>query len=171
MYQHRSLNNTQVFFLVLLRIAVGWHFLYEGLVKVFTPTWTSSGYLMDSKGFLAPLYRSIATNPDILRVVDFLNEWGLILIGAGLILGLFTRASAIAGMLLLALYYLSHPPLAIYTYALPSEGAYFIVDKILIELIASGVIFSFPSYWLPGVDRLIFGNRINSTDYGRRKQE
>src|SRR5512133_193411 len=105
MYQHQSLNNSQAFFLVLLRIAVGWHFLYEGLVKVFTPTWSSSGYLMDSKGFLAALYKSIASNPDTLRVVDFLNEWGLVLIGAGLILGLFTRISAIAGMLLLALYY------------------------------------------------------------------
>ncbi len=168
MYQHQSLSNTQVFFLVLLRIAVGWHFLYEGLVKVFSPAWTSSGYLMDSRGFLAPLYRSIAANPDTLKLVDFLNEWGLILIGAGLILGLLTRFSAIAGMILLALYYLSHPPLAIYTYALPSEGAYFIVDKILIELIALGVIFSFPTQWIIGVDRLIFRKRINSSGYGSR---
>lgn len=168
MYQHQSFTSTQAFFLVTLRIAVGWHFLYEGLVKVFSPSWTSSGYLMDSKGFLSPVYRSIAANPDLLRVVDFLNEWGLVLIGAGLILGLFTRVAAVAGMVLLGTYYLSHPPLVGYSYALPSEGAYFIVDKILIELIALGVLYAFPSQWILGLDRLMFRKKVNSDDYGRR---
>lgn len=168
MYQRQSFTNTQAFFLVALRIAIGWHFLYEGLVKVFSPSWTSSGYLMDSKGFLSPVYRAIAANPDILRFVDFLNEWGLVLIGVGLILGLFTRIVSIAGMVLLATYYFSHPPLVIYSYALPSEGAYFIVDKILIELIALGVVFSFPTQWILGVDRLIFGNKVKVSDHGRR---
>ncbi|HEX2920480.1 MAG TPA: DoxX family membrane protein [Bacteroidales bacterium] len=165
---YKSLTGTQVFFLILLRIAIGWHFLYEGLVKVFSPAWTSSGYLMDSKGFMAPIYKSIASNPDMLRIVDFLNEWGLVLIGIGLILGLFTRFSAIAGIILLATYYLSHPPVIGYSYALPSEGAYFIVDKILIELIALGVICSFPTHRIIGVDRLLFRKKENTSDYGRR---
>ncbi|MGE5421141.1 MAG: DoxX family protein [Chloroflexota bacterium] len=168
MYQRQSFTNTQAFFLVALRIAIGWHFLYEGLVKVLSPSWTSSGYLMDSKGFLSPVYRSIAANPDILKVVDFLNEWGLVLIGAGLILGLFTRVASIAGIVLLATYYLSHPPLVDYSYALPSEGAYFIVDKILIELIALGVIYSFPTQWILGIDMLLHGNKVKPTDHGRR---
>ncbi|HLN54781.1 MAG TPA: DoxX family protein [Bacteroidales bacterium] len=168
MYQRQSFTNTQALFLLALRIAIGWHFLYEGLVKVLSPSWTSSGYLMDSKGFLAPLYRSIAANPDVLKVVDLLNEWGLVLIGAGLILGLFTRVASIAGMVLLATYYLSHPPLVAYSYALPSEGAYFIVDKILIELIALGVIYSFPTQWILGVDRLIYRSKVKPSDHGRR---
>lgn len=168
MYQRQSFTNTQALFLLALRIAIGWHFLYEGLVKVLSPSWTSSGYLMDSKGFLAPLYRSIAANPDVLKVVDLLNEWGLVLIGAGLILGLFTRVASIAGMVLLATYYLSHPPLVAYSYALPSEGAYFIVDKILIELIALGVIYSFPTQWILGVDRLVYRSKVKPSDHGRR---
>lgn len=153
---------------MVLRIAIGWHFLYEGLVKVLSPSWTSSGYLMDSKGFLAPFYRSIAGNPDTLRIVDFLNEWGLVLIGIGLILGLFTRFATIAGMVLLITYYLSHPPFIGYSYALPSEGAYFIVDKILIELIALGVLAAFPTQRILGIDRLISRKKANSSDYGRR---
>lgn len=151
---NKGLTGTQVFFLVFLRIAIGWHFLYEGLVKLFTSSWTSAGYLMDSKGFLAPVFRAIASNTAVLNVADNLNEWGLILIGTGLILGLFTRASAIAGMVLLALYYLSHPPLVIFNYALPSEGSYFIVDKIMIEFLALGVLSSFRTEWMSGLDRL-----------------
>jgi thiosulfate dehydrogenase [quinone] large subunit len=145
-----------MFFLVALRIAIGWHFLYEGLVKLFTSSWTSSGYLMDSKGFLAPMFKSMASSPGVLNFVDHLNEWGLILIGAGLILGLFTRLASIAGMILLAFYYLSHPPLIIFSYALPSEGSYFIVDKIMIEFIALGVLYAFRTEWIIGIDRLIF---------------
>lgn len=156
MHQDYSYTKTQMFFLVALRIAIGWHFMYEGLVKLFTSSWTASGYLMDSKGFLAPLFKSMATNPDILNFIDHLNEWGLILIGAGLILGLFTRLASMAGMILLAFYYLSHPPLIIFSYALPSEGSYFIVDKILIELVALGVLNAFRTEWIIGIDRLIF---------------
>jgi thiosulfate dehydrogenase [quinone] large subunit len=144
-----------MFFLVALRIAIGWHFLYEGLVKLFTSSWTSSGYLMDSKGLLSPLFRGMASNPHMLSFVDHLNEWGLILIGAGLILGLFTRPAIIAGMILLAFYYLSHPPLIMFSYALPSEGSYFIVDKIMIEFIALGVLYAFRSEWIVGIDRIL----------------
>lgn len=159
MNQHHGLTGIQVFFLVFLRIAIGWHFLYEGLVKLFTPSWTSSGYLMDSKGFLAPLFKSLASDPTILSFVDRLNEWGLILIGLGLLLGLFTRPASLAGMLLLAFYYLSHPPFTGYNYALPSEGSYFIIDKIMIEFIALGVIYSFYAGGIFGLDMLRSGDK------------
>jgi thiosulfate dehydrogenase (quinone) large subunit len=168
MNQYASFSRTQAFFLVALRLAIGWHFLYEGLVKVFSPSWTSSGYLLDSKGFLAPFYRSIALNPEILRIADFLNEWGLVLIGLGLILGLLTRVAIIAGMVLLASYYLSHPPLIAYNYALPTEGTYFIVDKILIELIALGVLYAFPTQLVLGIDRLISRNNDNISRHAGR---
>lgn len=156
---HGIPDKVRAFFLVALRIAIGWHFLYEGLVKIFDSSWTSSGYLIDSKGFLAPVFRTIASDPGILRLVDFLNEWGLVLIGTGLILGIFNRVVTISGMALLAFYYLSHPPLTGYNYVLPSEGNYFIVDKVLIELIALGVLFSFPSGMILGLDRLICRNK------------
>ena len=35
--------------LTLLRIAVGWHFLYEGIDKALSPGWTSGGYLEVSR--------------------------------------------------------------------------------------------------------------------------
>ena len=135
-----DLKCSQLTWLAFLRVAIGWHFLYEGLVKVFNPAWSPYGYLMDSKGFMAPLFYSMASNPSVLKVVDYMNEWGLLLVGLGLILGIFTRLAIYSGMLLLLFYYLSHPPFIGLNYALPSEGSYFIIDKVFIEFVALGVL-------------------------------
>ena len=43
---HYSYSNIQLTFLVILRVLIGWYFLYEGLAKVFTPNWTAFGYLI-----------------------------------------------------------------------------------------------------------------------------
>ena len=34
----------------LLRIFIGWHFLFEGVVKMYNPEWTSFGYLATAQG-------------------------------------------------------------------------------------------------------------------------
>jgi thiosulfate dehydrogenase [quinone] large subunit len=143
--------------LLLMRVLVGWHFLYEGLVKLINPDWTSIGYLLDSKWIFAGFFHSLAANPGVLNVVDFMNIWGLILVGAGLILGLFTRISTAGGMVLLAFYYLSHPPFLNLEYVLPSEGNYLIVNKTLIELGCLWVLYLFPTGRLMGLDRIFFG--------------
>ncbi len=148
-------NKTQIFWLVTLRVIIGWHFLYEGLVKLFSPNWSSIGYLMDSQGFLKGIYYWLASSPAILNVVDFLNVWGLIAIGLGLILGLFTNISLWAGILLLGMYYFSHPPFISLKYALPTEGSYLWVNKTLIELVALVVLLTFPTGKWIGLDRLI----------------
>ncbi len=135
----------QTSFLVTLRTLIGWHFLYEGLVKLANPDWSSAGYLLDSKGFMSGLFQSLTYSSSVLHTVDFLNEWGLILIGLGLILGLFTRFSTFLGIILLALYYLSHPPFPGLTFSVPSEGSYLIVNKTLIELAALLVLYVFPT--------------------------
>ena len=149
---------SQKFWLVALRIAIGWHFLYEGLAKITNANWSSVGYLLDSEGFLKDFFvNTLAGNPNMLQVIDFLNIWGLILIGLGLILGSFERIATISGILLLVLYYLSHPPFVGLKYAVPSEGGYLVVNKILIEMIALAVVFVFPTNREFGLDRFIFG--------------
>ncbi len=135
----------QVGALVALRILIGWHFLYEGLAKLTNPYWTSAGYLADSKGFLHGTLMDIAASPTAVTVVDYLNEWGLLLIGLGLVFGLLTRVTSIVAVVLLCLYYLAAPPLVGYTYAMPSEGSYLVVNKILIELVALLVLLAFPA--------------------------
>jgi thiosulfate dehydrogenase [quinone] large subunit len=143
--------------LLLLRVLIGWHFLYEGLVKLINPDWSSIGYLLDSKWILSGFFHSLAANPGVLNVVDFLNVWGLILVGLGLVLGVFTRISTVGGMVLLGFYYLSHPPLLNLEYVLPSEGSYLIVNKTLIEMFGLWVLYLFPTGRIMGIDRIIFG--------------
>lgn len=157
-------SGSQVTLLVILRILIGWHFLYEGVTKLLNPSWSSLGYLADSKGFMSGIFQSWASNPNAVTAIDFMNEWALTLVGLGLILGCLTRISIIGGIVLLSFYYLSHPPMVGYKYALPSEGAYLWVNKNLIEIFALAVLLVFPTQHIIGIDRLIFGKNYNKTN-------
>jgi thiosulfate dehydrogenase [quinone] large subunit len=159
MKNEQAYSTCQMWAMVILRVGIGWHFLYEGITKLLNPDWSSLGYLMDSGGIFEGLFQSMAVNATVLNVIDFLNVWGLILIGAGLILGLFTRIATIAGIVLLAFYYLSHPPVAGITYAIPSEGNYLWVNKNLLELFALWVVLVFPTWKQIGLDRFLFNKK------------
>ncbi len=145
--------------LFLLRIAVGWHFLYEGFSKLLNPYWTSAGFLVESKGPLAGIFQSIAASPSTLKVVDFLNTWGLIAIGLGLIVGFLSRWAAGAGMLLIVLYYICNPPFPGLTYSAPQEGAYLFVNKNVVEFFALWILILFPTSRTLGLDGLVFGKK------------
>jgi thiosulfate dehydrogenase [quinone] large subunit len=99
-------------------------------------------------------------NPGILNAVDFLNTWGLIAIGTGLILGLFTRAAAISGAILLFVYYLNNPPLVGLEYSVPTEGSYLVISKTLIESVALVALAAFPAGSFAGLD--MFVDRIRN---------
>jgi len=119
--------------ITVLRIIIGWHILYEGISKLIIPNWSSSGFLSESKWIMSGFASWIINNESVLKVVDFLNVWGLIAIGTGLILGLFTRIASISGAFLLFVYYLCNPPLIGLEYTLPAESSYLIISKTLIE--------------------------------------
>ena len=145
--------------LVILRITIGWHFLYEGGVKILNPHWTARSYLLDSGGFMKGFFEFIAGNPTLLSVSDSANAWGLALIGLSLLLGIFTRYSSIAGIVLLLLYYLSHPAFPGIEYLFPSDGSYFIINKTLVELFALLVLIAFPTSHIFGLQRMIKSNK------------
>jgi thiosulfate dehydrogenase [quinone] large subunit len=145
--------------LVGLRMLVGWHFMYEGLAKITNPFWTSAGYLEQSQGWFEDQFLALATSPGALTVVDYLNQWGLLLVGLALLIGAFARPAALAGALMLLLYYVAAPPFPGLEYSIPTEGSYMIVNKILVELAALLVIFAFPTSRQVGLDRLIFRRR------------
>lgn len=151
-----SYTNAQMWSLALLRMLIGWHLLYEGVVKLWNPGWSAGSYLMDSRGFFAEYFYKLAANPSVLEVVDFLNVWGLILVGLALVLGIFTRLALVGGILLLGLYFLSHPPLIGVKYAMPSEGSYLWVNKNLIEIVAMAALLFFPTSRFLGLDRFIW---------------
>lgn len=153
--------------LVALRMLIGWHFLYEGLAKLTNPYWTSASYLDDSQGWLSPLFEWLAASPTAVTVIDALNVWGLTFIGLGLLLGLLARPAAIAGIVVLALYWLAAPPFPGLEYAMPAEGSYLIVNKVLIELAALVVVLAFPTSRRFGLDRLLFGPEAQGRADGR----
>jgi len=160
-FSNKDYTMVQLIFLVLLRVSIGWHILYEGAVKIINPDWSSFGYLMDSKGILAGLFKSMAAHQGVLQAVDYLNMYGLFLIGLGLIAGLFTRLSVICGIVLLSFYFLSHPPLAGIQYIIPQEGSYLLVNKTLIEIFALCVLLVFPTGQSAGLDRF-FQKKLNN---------
>lgn len=140
------------YMIAVVRIGIGWHFLYEGLVKLLYAGWSSAGYLKSSTGPLAGLFQWMGATPAVVGVVDFLNIWGLVLVGLGLMLGLLAQKAAYGGIALLALYYLAYPPL-FGPVSNGSDGHYLLVNRNLIEMLALGVIAVFPgtSFGLDGV--------------------
>ena len=147
--------------LVVLRMLVAWHFLYEGIAKILNPYWTSAGYLQASQGPFADWFIGLATNPARLGLIDILNKWGLVLIGFALLLGCMTRLAAFFGAFLLLLYYLANPPLLGLESVVPAEGSYLFVNKVLIEMVVMLVLLAFPTSHLIGLDRLKIWERSN----------
>lgn len=146
-------------FLLILRFAIGWHILYEGISKVINPQWTSANFLRESQGILSGFSEWVVSNADVLAVVDFLNIWGLILIGLGIIFGFFFKPAAIAGAILVFIYYLAVPPMIGYEYSLPTDGTNLIINRTLIEAIALWGLALFPTNKSYGLDYFFYNKR------------
>ena len=163
MKNHNIIQNKysalQLFALTILRISIGWHFLYEGLVKLYNPTWSSSYYLESSAGPFMKILNFFTSDQLILTIIDFTTIWGLILIGISLFLGLFTKPFKIFAIVLLILYYFTYPPFAGLEIPLVTEGSYWIVNKNLIEAFALLVLYVFPSSHITGLDKFLFKNK------------
>jgi thiosulfate dehydrogenase [quinone] large subunit len=152
-----TLSRPALIALTLLRVAIGWHFLYEGISKLSAVSWSAAGYLRQARGPLAGFFRSLAEQPNLLDTANLVTMWGLTVVGLLLILGLFTRLASLAGMAFVLLFYLAAPPWVGYFYALPSEGSYLIVNKNLVELCALLVIMMTGSGRFAGLDRILHG--------------
>ena len=55
-------NNAPVWILSALRMLVGWHFLYEGIVKLASPSWSAGPFMMESTWLFSGLFRAAALN-------------------------------------------------------------------------------------------------------------
>jgi thiosulfate dehydrogenase [quinone] large subunit len=141
--------------ITLLRVVVGWHFLYEGIAKLSSGSWSSGGYLRQARGPFAGLFEWLASDANLLANADLITMWGLTIVGLLLMLGLFTRLASLAGMGFLVLFYLANPPFVGYFYSIPTEGSYLIVNKNLVELCALLVIFFTRSGLYAGLDRIV----------------
>lgn len=116
------------FLLFLLRVSMGWLLFYAGITKLFNPQWSAGGYLQNAKT-LSGFYQWLAT-PEMLPITNFLNEWGLTLLGVALLLGVFVRWAGILGAALMLLYYF---PILEFPYA--GEHSYIVDDHIIYALV------------------------------------
>jgi thiosulfate dehydrogenase (quinone) large subunit len=162
MNDNKTYSNLQLYSLVVLRFLIGWHFLFEGISKLFDPHWSSAGFLSESQWILTGFARWVTTSDSLLSIVDFLNTWGLIAIGTGLILGFLSRAASVFGTLLLLLYYLNAPPFPGLEYSMPFEGNYLVINKTLIEAAAMFVLALFPTSHIIGFDLFLKRGEIQA---------
>ncbi|MEK7586546.1 MAG: DoxX family protein [Patescibacteria group bacterium] len=119
-----ELNKIPKLSLLLLRLTVGWMFFYAGITKVLNDGWSAGGYLAGAKNFTG-FYQWLAS-PAILPITNFLNEWGLTLLGVALILGVFVRICSLLGALMMLLYYL-----VILEFPYPNAHAYIVDEHII----------------------------------------
>lgn len=89
----------------LLRILVGWTFLYAGSWQVMQ-NYDAAGFLGHVKTF-HDFFANFAT-PTVLPYTNFLMKWGHLLIGLSLVSGLMVRISGPFGILLMITYYFAH---------------------------------------------------------------
>src|SRR4030042_4460790 len=94
-------------FTLLLRLSMGWIFIWSGFDKLITD-WSASGFLVNaSQGPLTDLFVRMGENQTALDVVDPLVVWGQILIGFSLVLGIFTRFGLLMAATQTFLFYLA----------------------------------------------------------------
>jgi thiosulfate dehydrogenase [quinone] large subunit len=161
-----QLSTVQQVALVVLRIVIGWHFLYEGYYKLMLPgwsskgvplqPWSSAGYLKAATGPLARLFQWML-DKGWAGWLDNTVKVSLLLIGLSLVLGLFTRAGCWGALFFLALFYLLSVPWA----GIPqpgNEGTYLLVNKTLIEGVAVYALLVFNTGAIAGLD-LLLANR------------
>lgn len=70
------MNRLTPVFLVLLRLAIGWHIFFEGLEKVQDPSWSSAGYLREAAGPLADHFHELGGDPVLDRMTPLPGSSG-----------------------------------------------------------------------------------------------
>lgn len=145
----------QHIFLALLRISMGWIFLWAFIDKLFglgfatalDKSWLSGnsptfGFLkFGTHGPFKPFFESLAGNP----FVDWLFMLGLLGVGIALMLGIAKKLSTLSGSLLLFLMWLAtFPPK---NNPLVDEHIIYIFILQLLLQLHSGEVFGFGKWW------------------------
>ncbi len=110
--------------------------LLRDLNKPFTEAMAIAKFRLDkSQRDKGPVPEPEVATTNLDRI-NFVTRWGLAIVGACLILGLFTRLSCIAGAGFLLMFYLAAPALPWLPESPRSEGHYLFINKNIIEMIA-----------------------------------
>lgn len=145
----------QNLFLILLRLSMGWIFLWAffdkvfglGFATVFDKSWVSGnsptyGFLkMATYGPFKPFFENLAGNP----IVDWLFMLGLLGVGTALMFGIAKKLSTLCGSLLLLLMWVAaFPPKN--NPLVDEHLIYIFVLQLLLQL-RSGEVFGLGKWW------------------------
>jgi len=132
-------------FTLLLRLTMGWIFLWSGMDKLVTD-FSASGFLVNAtQGPLGGWFQDLGRNQTALDVINPLVIWGQILIGTTLVLGLFTRAGLFWGAVMVMMFYLAQFP--------PANNPF--MDEHLVYILIFGLLGALGAGRILGVDAWI----------------
>lgn len=141
----------------LLRVGLGWFFFYAGITKILDPSWSAAGYLNNASTF--PEFYAWLASPQVLPFVNYLNEWGLTLLGVSLLLGVFVRLSSILGALLMLMYYfpvIEMKPFELFpALTLPHTATSVLVDSHIIYIFALLLLAAFKAGRIWGLEKMV----------------
>ncbi|EMA48580.1 MULTISPECIES: DoxX family protein [Halococcus] len=101
-------HSLSAWFVLALRLMMGYAFLYSGVDKILAGGFDAQGYLVGAVPEGSPLVGLFATMGQTPWFVDFVNvavPWGEVLIGLGLLVGFLTRLAAFWGAFMMLLFY------------------------------------------------------------------
>lgn len=120
----------------LLRVIIGLRFIFPGWMMIQKGPLSAKGYLEHTEGVLAPIFKKLAEN----KFVDYLNKWGLFLIGLAMVFGIFVRFASYAGILMMIFYWLSKFP---HKEGVIDDNILSIAVFILLIVVNAGIFFGF----------------------------
>ena len=102
-------HSLSAWFVLALRLIMGYAFLHAGYVKVIEAGWSANGYLANVAATngnpLQGMFAWMAATPWFVEFVNVAVPWGELLIGLGILFGALTRLAAFFGALMMALFY------------------------------------------------------------------
>jgi len=114
-------------FIVLLRVALGWLFLYKGFSAIVDPSWSIAPLIQDPLTF--PEFYNTISDPLVVAYLSYAIKGLFLIIGGCLILGIGVRTVSFLGMALMLFFYF---PLVQFPYV---KGSYYIVNEHIIYLL------------------------------------
>jgi thiosulfate dehydrogenase [quinone] large subunit len=106
---HGKAHSLSAWFVLSLRLMMGYAFLHAGLDKVLEANWTAGGYLSNvaanNGNPLAEVFAWMAGQSMMMHFVNVAVPWGELLIGIALLAGAFTRLAAFWGAFMMAMFY------------------------------------------------------------------
>ena len=102
-------HSLSAWFVLALRLTIGYAFLHAGYVKVIEAGWSANGYLANVAATngnpLQGMFAWMAATPWFVEFVNVAVPWGELLIGLGIIFGALTRLAAFFGAFMMAMFY------------------------------------------------------------------